>query len=403
MLSKQQCCYTYGFELYASGERARHYERDERKSAPSVAQLVFKCPRLLLRSRTIVRGFGFLQAVHPLYQVQGQVQLEMLLRPLSGLKADQDHQHTFDILWRAEKERARFTAPFSLETSFPHAQTADHYQLHVGGFLQHVIFTPKVFSCLPPVSRPSPAIITVLPHSHTHVEDPRHLELITQMLIWHVRHHLKLGLAGTVHYEVEPFLSKLSSNPQIHLLIQQGSLRLIAWDSEVQGYMPNGLVWHKNSAKTLQYNHAVLAHWGLGVYLNPMDIDEFMASEKPRSIAQLLQSDCIVPGGQTLLYRYDVRCGSCTEGESQVWLSNRSNPLAKYNETDWKVRLRGKPILYADTSYSMAIHESGDWHGGVQHYKQCMFHIHLVNLFAPRRGTEDDAQFRNDTSWDWLV
>ena len=60
------------------------------------------------------------------------------------------------------------------------------------------------------------------------------------MITVHVRHHIKLGLAGTVHYNVEPFLTHLANDAAIQALILQGSLRLIKWDFEVQlgGYMP---------------------------------------------------------------------------------------------------------------------------------------------------------------------
>lgn len=342
-----------------------------------------------------------MQAVHPSYLVQGQVELEIVLTPLAGTN---HHRHNLHTYWRSEQERSRFHAPFSPETSFPYNQTAPHYKLYIGGFARHVVFSPRISSCLPAVSRQTAALITILPHSHTDIADPTRLQLVTQMLIQHVRHHQKLGVAGTVHYEVEPFLSQLISNPQIQALIAEGSLRLIAWDGEVQGYMPDGLVWHKNSAKSLQYNHAILAHWGLDVYLNPMDLDEFMATTHKASIPQLLTGNCIVPGGQTLLYRFDVRCSTCHHGaESQVWIAESGgNPLAMYDETDWKIRLRGKPILYADTSYSMSIHEAGNWHGGMERWKPagCLFHIHFVNLFGHRRG---DANFSSDTSWDWLV
>ena len=179
--------------------------------------------------------------------------------------------------------------------------------LHIGGFRQHVIFTPRVFSCHPPVSRKTPVLLTVVPHSHTNVEDSERLELTKRMLIEHVNHHIKLGLAGTVHYDVEPFLSYLAADVTIQKLVLQGSLRLIQWDQEVQGYQPNGLVWHKNKAKTLQYNHALLAHWGLDVYINPLDIDEFMAIRAPGSVSQLLANDCIVRGGHTTLFRYHIR------------------------------------------------------------------------------------------------
>ena len=167
--------------------------------------------------------------------------------------------------------------------------------------------------------------------------------------------------------------------------------------------MPDGLVWHKNRAKTLQYNHAILAHWGLDVYVNPVDIDEFLASKQPFTLEQLLADQCLVSGGQTTLYRYDIRCGTCQGREADIWLKPGANPLLMYNETDWKIRLRGKPILHADTSFSMAIHESGVFHGGRQQYKKCLFHVHIVNLFGYRRTGTDNAKFTADISWDWSV
>ena len=330
------------------------------------------------------------------------MELEMLLTPLSG---PSDQQHRLELFWRDENEGARFSAPFTVEATFPYNLTAPHYQLHVGGFMQHVVFTPRVSSCQPVIARQNPILITVLPHSHTNIEDAARLQLATQMLIKHVHHHLKLGLAGTVHYDVEPFLSQLASNSEIQALIAQGSLRLITFDIEVQGFMPTGLVWNKNSAKALQYNHAILAHWGLDVYLNPLDIDEFMATNSPMTVAQLVENQCIVPGGQTLLYRFDIRCGTCQANESSIWSHATENPLSFYNETDWQIRLRGKPIVYADTSFSMSIHEAGDFHGGAALWKpvSCMFHIHVVNVFGYRRGTSHNTKFSNDTSWDWLV
>lgn len=340
------------------------------------------------------------QELYPLQKAHGQFDIEL---QLTALTSTLQQQYMFKVYWRAEHEFTRFNSPFTFETSFPFDELAPHYLLHIGGFRQHVIYTPKMFSCHPPVNRTTPVLLTVVPHSHSSIEDPARLELTTRMLIEHVNHHTKLGLAGTVHYNVEPFLSHLAQDPGIQDLILQGNLRVIQWDQEVQGYMPDGLVWHKNRAKTLQYNHAVLAHWGLDVYVNPVDIDEFMAT-KGYSVAQLFADECIVRGGQTTLFRYDIRCGTCQGAESDIWLSDSgSNPLKLYNETDWKVRLRGKPIVHADTSYSMAIHESGVFHNGLERYKYCVFHLHVVNLFSYRRTASDNDKFKADTSWDWMI
>ena len=342
-----------------------------------------------------------LQEVHPLQKAHGQIDIEL---QLTALTSSPQHQYLFYVYWRPEHEFTRFNSPFTFETTFPVSEISTQYMLHIGGFRQHVIFTPRINSCHPVVTRKTPVMLTVIPHSHSSIEDPARLELMTQMLIEHVNHHIKLGLAGTVHYDVEPFLTHLANDPSIQDLVLQGNLRLIRWDTEVQGYMPDGLVWHKNRAKTLQYNHAILAHWGLDVYVNPLDIDEFMATKGPTTVAELVASECIVPGGQTTLFRYDIRCGTCQGVESDIWLSNSGrNPLTLYNETDWKIRLRGKPIVHADTSYSMAIHESGVFHDGLDRYKYCVFHVHVVNLFSYRRTASENDKFNSDTSWDWTI
>lgn len=129
-----------------------------------------------------------------------------------------------------------------------------------------------------------------------------------------------------------------------------------------------------------------------------------MATREPSSVAQLFSDGCIVPGGQTITLRYDIRCGECQGAESGMWLAKAGiNPLTLYNETDWQIRLRGKAIVHADTSFSMAIHESGVFHDGLERYKHCVFHLHVVNLFLYRRTAADNHKFNSDTSWDWSL
>ena len=228
------------------------------------------------------------------------------------------------------------------------------------------------------------------------------------MLVGHVNYHKKLGLIGTVHYEVEPYLSYLANHSAVQTLVEEGSLRLISWDMQVQleyavGLLLQGSSWHKDRSKVLQYNHAILAHWGLDVYLNTLDNDELLATNEATNVSQMLANGCIVPHGNTNALRYDIRCGECTGTETDLWRSpQQQNRLTQYNETDFRVRLRGKPILYADSSFSMAIHESGVFHNGQEDTSYCFFHVHMVNLFAPRRDASD-TEFTNDTSWKWVL
>ena len=232
--------------------------------------------------------------------------------------------------------------------------------------------------------------------------------LFVQVLVEHVNYHKKLGLAGTVHYDVEPHMSHLTNHAAIQTLVEDGSLRLIEWDMEIQleyafGLLLQGVSWHRDRSRVLQYNHAILAHWGLDVYINPLDSDEFLATHEATNMSQMLANGCIIPHGNTNALRFDIRCGECTGTEFDLWRSpQQMNRLTHYNKTDFKVRLRGKPILYADSSFSMAIHESGTFSNAEEHTSYCFFHIHVVNMFRPRRDASD-IDFVDDTRWKWIL
>ena len=134
-----------------------------------------------------------------------------------------------------------------------------------------------------------------------------------------------------------------------------------------------------------------------------MDNDEFLATNEPTDVSQMLVNGCIVPHGSTSALRYDIRCGSCNGTETDLWrFPQKQNRLTQCTETDFRVGLRGKPILYADASFSMSIHESGVFHNGQEDISCCFYHIHVVNLFAPRRDASD-VEFTNDTSWRWVL
>ena len=326
---------------------------------------------------------------------------------LTSLEATKQH-HSMQVYWRDEEEDTRFHSPFTVEASFPFANAAMQYKVEIGGFYGHAIYSPHISSCHDPVRRENPVMLTVMTHSYAEATDAAQVELMKDVLAAHVSYHKKLGLAGTVHYEVEPYLSHFANDSTIQGLIQEGSLRLIRWDTEVQledavELLLQGSVWHKDRFKVLQYNHAILAHWGLDVYVNPLDNDELLATNEPTNVSQMLANGCIAQQGQTTAMRYDIRCAACNGSESGLWHQHKlEDPLVQYDEIDMRIRLRGKPILYADTSFSMAIHESGVFHHGHEHTSWCFYHVHIVNLFSARRGLSD-TDFTNDTSWKWIL
>ena len=363
----------------------------------------------VFREETTVRGFGMLQGNAPSKEsIHGEFELDLQLVNLPGMPSQ---QRSFKVFWRDANEYTRFHSPFTVETIFPFEDTATHYNIRVGGFSDqaHLTFTPHISSCQPQVVRHNPVLLTVIPHSYVSSDSPANLELMAKILIAHVNHHLKLGLAGTLHYEVEPYLSYLANHTGTQALIQQGTLRLIGWDLEIQledafGILLTHNIWHKDRSKVLQYNHAMLAHWGLDVYINPLDNDELLATSKPTNVSQMLSNGCIMPEGHTTAMRYDIRCGTCNTTEGNLWLSEQTtSPLAHYNETDWRVRLRGKPVLHADNTFSMAIHEAGVFHGGREHNSDCFFHVHMVNMFSTRRDKSDTEGFTSDVSWNWAL
>ena len=339
--------------------------------------------------------------------IHGQFELDLKLISLPG---ELSQQHHFKVYWRDTEENTRFHAPFTVEVTIPFKETIPRYRIIIGGFHKQavVIFAPQVSSCQANFERKEPALFTVFPPSYIKQASPNQLELIAKLLVVHVEHHLKLGLIGTVHYEVEPYLSYLANHPEVHNLISQGTLRLIRWDLETQlenafGILLTGSPWHVGLSRSLQYNHAMLAHWAMDVYMNPLDNDEFLATKEPTTVAKMLSDGCIMNRGHTTDMRYDIRCGSCQGNETDLWLkeSNKS-PLAYYNETDWRVRLRGKPVIHVDNTFSMAIHEAGIFHHGRDHYSECFFHIHMVNLFSERRDHSDN-DFTDDMSWNWAL
>ena len=363
----------------------------------------------LFREETAVRGFGMVQGSAPSKEsIHGEFELDLQLINLPGMPKQ---QHNFKVYWRDAKEYTRFHSPFTVQTTFPFEDTQSHYNIHVGGFSDqaHLTFTPDISSCQPQVQRHNPVLLTVIPHSYVASDSPANLELMAKILIAHVDHHLKLALAGTVHYEVEPYLSYLANHTGIQALIQQGTLRLIRWDLEIQledafGILLTNNIWHKDRSKVLQYNHAMLAHWGLDVYINPLDNDELLATSKPTTVSQMLANGCIMPEGHTTAMRYDIRCGTCNSTEGNLWLSEQTtSPLTHYNETDWRVRLRGKPVLHADNTFSMAIHEAGVFYKGREHNSDCFFHVHMVNMFSTRRDKSDTEGFTSDVSWNWTL
>ena len=339
--------------------------------------------------------------------IHGEFELDLQLVSLLG---EPSQQHNFKVYWRDKDEDARFHTPFTVELTIPFEDTLPHYQISAGGFHQQavVIFSPQVPTCGTTFDRQDPALFTVIPHTYNEEASPDQLELIAKVLVAHVEHHLKLDLVGTIHYEVEPYVSYLAQHAQVQSLIQQGKLRLVHWDFQRQleytfGILLTGNIWHVGVSHTLQYNHAMLAHWGMDVYMNPLDIDEFLASKEPTTVSSMLQDGCIMSRGHTTDMRYDIRCDDCHGSDANLWLQDSDvSPLTHYHQTDWRVRLRGKSVIHVDNTFSMSIHEAGTFHHGRDHHSDCFFHVHMVNLFTERRD-DTDTDFTDDVSWNWVL
>ena len=359
------------------------------------------------RDNTTIRGFGFVQGYAESTQsINGEFELDLQLLSLSG---EPSQQHHFKVYWRELAEYTRFHSPFTVEATIPFEETQADYRLSAGGFHQlgRPVFATQVSSCQSAFEREEPALLTVLPHTFGKHSSFAQLELRARILVAHVNYHRKLGLVGTVRYEIEPYLSYLANHAEIQQLILLGWLRLIRWDIEIQLEQAFGVllkdIWYINRSKALQYNHAMLAHWGMDIYMNPLDRDEFLATRRPSSVSKMLRDGCIMSRGHTTDIRYDIRCGSCQGNETDLWLSTAvENPLAYYNETDWRMRLRGKPVFHVDDTFSMAIHEAGVLHHGRHQHTDCFFHIHMVNLLTARRD-HTDTNFSDDVSWNWVL
>lgn len=363
---------------------------------------------IVCRDNTTIRGFGILQGnADSKESIHGEFEVDLQLLSLFG---EPSQQHYFTVYWRDKQEYTRFHSPFTVEATIPFEDTQAYYRISAGGFhqLASPVFAPQTSSCHSAFEREEPALLTVLTHTYAEQGVSAQLELQAKILVAHVNHHRKLGIIGTVHYEIEPYLSYLANHAEVQQLIRLGLLRLIRWDIEVQleeafGLLLTNDVWQVARSKTLQYNHAMLAHWGMDIYMNPLDNDEFLATKRPSSVSKMLRDGCIMSRGHTTDMRYDIRCGSCQGNEADLWLSAKSqNPLEYYNETDWRIRLRGKPVYHVDNTFSMAIHEAGLFHHGRDHHSDCFFHIHMVNLFSARRALTD-TDFSDDVGWNWVL
>lgn len=96
------------------------------------------------------------------------------------------HQkHNLQVFWRDEEEATRFHAPFTAETSFAFSpeETSAQYKIQIGGFHGPVIWAPHILACQTPPERQMPAVLTVLSHSFSEINDLADMELFVQVLM----------------------------------------------------------------------------------------------------------------------------------------------------------------------------------------------------------------------------
>lgn len=224
--------------------------------------------------------------------------------------------------------------------------------------------------------------------------------LAAQLLVHHVRHHLKMGLAGDIIYVQHHYASQLLKNSEVAEYVRKGQLEIIVWDSLAQ---VTGLHY---SDQHLQYSHSMLEHWGENVHLIIADVDEFLVASEPKNISSILE--CVNWTDQARFHRWDAVCTSeLCQGESELpaWVSAVDNPLQYYTRINPKGKSWDNPkvMVSPERVHNMFVHEGFVEPGGseVRVPDQCAFMLHLRFLY--RRRDEPLEDYKENTSWQWAL
>lgn len=374
--------------------------------ADAVLHLFTKCVNEQLEA--VCSGWGFAEGT-------GSVEIE--------------HWHVAQpapvAVWKPRVEiRAATGATFALNVSTSPPQFVQCRVFHVWGRLPlalrelvpeiHIDDWPRFhsFRNLDPPSSPPPQLFpsgsTVLLMStfYYHPPDGKYAA-VAQAIVHHVRHHLRMGLAGEIVYLQHHYPAQLLKNQELREYVKEGKLQLVVWDSFPQyGGIPDFPYYDQ----PLQYSHGLLESWGRGLRVLVCDVDEFLVTPEPGGIATILE--CANGLDQAYIQRFDVmcegsRCSSTGQGDTELWESPSRDPLKYYTLMDRNASSVSwnkwpKALVVPEKVRHFDVHEGavlpGGWDGTVS--ESCAFLLHVLSMFKAR--TETTANFVVDTSWQWM-
>ena len=288
--------------------------------------------------------------------------------------------------------------PFHLEMSLPASAANVAFQLHVDDWIRYGFWYPHAHTIARPVLQPFTYSVVF----STFFRNQR--QAMVDLMLKHMEYHNVLGFSTHHVYVHGDYLSVLLENSRVLACIQAGSLELIYWDV-FGGYATP--VW-EYADQALMYNHALLMLWGESRRAAFLDVDEYLATPKKTTIAEMYAS-CFHPGQLQVLRRFDALCSNCTAGASELsmWYSNDVRTalshytLLRLDAGGLSLDL-GKCIADVDHVHSYFVHDAvlQDDAQSAMVPESCAFLVHLVSLIDPRASPEG---FQEAKAWHWFL
>ncbi|GAX86575.1 hypothetical protein CEUSTIGMA_g13982.t1 [Chlamydomonas eustigma] len=232
-------------------------------------------------------------------------------------------------------------------------------------------YTVRLQCILYPRTEKSQNIVLLLPYYQSQTLT---ISLLSSIIVHHVFYHIRLGFDG---------------------------IRLMPWP------VPRYSNLKSSYLVDVAANHAVLIYSGFNVKLLYIDIDEYLATDTPRTL-DIIMKNCD-PSASTLnsvtFHRLFATCSECIarEGELSVW--SGPNPLAQYNLRQTfqnYTYTHGKSLLDPSTCIAhythMCLLSSGA--STINIDMECGHVLHFTNMVV-FRTEQDGVEFENATNWTW--
>lgn len=217
--------------------------------------------------------------------------------------------------------------------------------------------------------------------------------VFSQIMGEYISYHHGLGLSGTTHYCRPSMCKQLLEDPDISSLIHAGTLKLEMWDA-----VPARPDWVYYD-QALQYNHAILKHYGTGTYLYIADLDEYLALDGNL----WKRKNCLLE---------HMKHNSCSQVAAYIVYADANNTLGNIipSLTIWENTPSSyKSIVNPDNTYGFYVHEGrvcvkqGD--AGCEISNSCIGVpsscgriAHHFNMFRPRASQSTTNVHKNE-SW----